>query len=312
MPSYRRFFAVISFLLALGCTESNDETVDIRETLMSNTVVVYVVNYPLLYFAQSIGGDRVEVRFPIPPDVDPAFWSPTGDDVAGYQQADLILLNGAGYAQWISRASLPMRTLVDTTEAVSDRYLTIDNAVTHTHGPTGDHSHGTTAFTTWLDPELAIAQAASIRDALIRLRPDDTEFFEKRFLLLQSDLQSLDKQIQVVTAAITGEPLLFSHPVYQYFIPRYGLNGVELHWEPDVEPSERMWRELSESREEIPARWMIWEAKPLKSVQARLESMGVNSIVFAPGANVPENGDYLSLMATNAVALRAIERSQGD
>ncbi len=310
MPNYRRIFAVTTFLLALGCTESSDETVDIRETLMSNTVVVYVVNYPLLYFAQRIGGDRVEVHFPVPADVDPAFWSPTGDDVAGYQQADLILLNGAGYAQWISRASLPMRTLVNTTEAVSDRYLTIDNAVTHTHGPKGDQSHGTTAFTTWLDPELAIAQAVSIRDALIRLRPDDTEFFAKRFLLLQSDLQSLDKQIQAVTATITGEPLLFSHPVYQYFIPRYGLNGVELHWEPDAEPSERMWRELSESREEIPARWMIWEAKPLKSVQARLESMGVNSLVFAPGANVPEDGDYLSLMATNAVALRAIKRSQ--
>ncbi len=56
---------------------------------------------------------------------------------------------------------------------------------------------------------------------------------------------------------------------------------------------------------------MVWEAKPLKSVQARLDSMGVSSIVFAPGANVPEDGDYLSLIATNAVALRAIERSQG-
>ncbi len=73
-----------------------------------------------------------------------------------------------------------------------------------------------------------------------------------------------------------------------------------------------MWRELSELLEEFPARWMIWETKPLESLQARLDSMGVNSVVFAPGANVPESGDYLSLMATNAVELRAIESSQGD
>ncbi len=93
MPNHRRIFAVIAFLLALGCTESSDETVDIRETLMSNTVVAYVVNYPLLYFAQRIGGDRVEVRFPVPADVDPAFWSPTGDDVAGYQ---VVVFRGLG------------------------------------------------------------------------------------------------------------------------------------------------------------------------------------------------------------------------
>ncbi|MBW1743769.1 MAG: hypothetical protein JRJ47_10130 [Deltaproteobacteria bacterium] len=37
---------------------------------------VYVVNYPLKYFAERIGGDHVDVEFPAPKGTDPAYWIP--------------------------------------------------------------------------------------------------------------------------------------------------------------------------------------------------------------------------------------------
>ena len=77
-------------------------------------LLIYTVNYPLAYFAERIGGDSVEVVFPAPDGIDPAFWQPTTTDILGYQSADLILLNGAGYAKWLSRVSLPAAGLVDT------------------------------------------------------------------------------------------------------------------------------------------------------------------------------------------------------
>ena len=123
-------------------------------------LTVYTVNYPLQYFAQRIAGERAEVVFPAPGDVDPAFWQPSAEDIASYQRADLILLNGAGYAKWIQRVALPRRKLVDTSATFRDRYIQVDGAATHSHGPNGDHSHAGTAFTTWLDLELAHAQAA--------------------------------------------------------------------------------------------------------------------------------------------------------
>ena len=61
----------------------------------SGRLTVYVVNYPLKYFAERIGGDAVTVVFPAPADEDPAYWMPDAKTISDYQKADLILLNEA-------------------------------------------------------------------------------------------------------------------------------------------------------------------------------------------------------------------------
>ena len=75
--------------------------------IAADRFTVYTVNYPLQYFAERIGAEHVEVAFPAPSGVDPAFWKPDSDILRQYQQADLVLLNGAGYAGWVEKVSLP-------------------------------------------------------------------------------------------------------------------------------------------------------------------------------------------------------------
>ena len=82
---------------------------------------MYVVNYPLKYFATRIAGDAAEVVFPAPPDEDPAFWKPDVETIASFQRADLILRNGASYARWADHATLPASKVVDTSTRFRDR-----------------------------------------------------------------------------------------------------------------------------------------------------------------------------------------------
>ncbi|TNF96127.1 MAG: zinc ABC transporter substrate-binding protein, partial [Gammaproteobacteria bacterium] len=137
-------------------------------TTAAEKMVIYTVNYPLQYFAERIGGQHVDVHFPAPKGVDPAFWKPDVKTIGQYQQADLILLNGANYAKWINQVSLPRLRTVDTSRGFGDQLIKVSAGATHSHGPSGDHSHSGTAFTTWLDPQLASLQAKAIRDALIK------------------------------------------------------------------------------------------------------------------------------------------------
>ena len=272
----------------------------------ADRLVVYTVNYPLAYFAERIGGDLVDVVFPAPADVDPANWSPDADTIAAYQGADLILLNGADYAKWVQRATLPQSRLVDTGAAFADRLIELRGVTTHSHGPDGKHMHGGWAFTTWLDPELAILQAQAVARSFIELRPVHEAIFNERFTALSDELHGLDLRLAVASEVIGGEPLIFSHPVYQYLIRRYGLNAREVHWEPSETPDGHAWDHLEELLRSHPARWMLWENEPLPGTASGLEELGVVAPVFDPCGNWPEQGDFMTVMAANAAVLESI------
>ena len=271
-----------------------------------DVLVVYTVNAPLQYFAQRIAGEHADVVFPAPADVDPAFWQPGVKNIAAYQQADLILLNGAGYAKWVDRVSLPRRKLVDTSVAFQEKYIHVNEGVTHSHGPGGDHSHTGTAFTTWLDFSLAAEQAQAIAGAMIRERPEWETDFSRNLAALEADLLDLDKKIQSIVVARPDLPLMMSHPVYQYFQRRYGLNVQSVMWEPDEVPSEAQWAGLERMLKEHSASWMIWESEPNPKNIKRLHGMGVESIVFNPAGNRLEEGDFLSVMRQNVNNLQRV------
>jgi zinc transport system substrate-binding protein len=273
-------------------------------------LTVYTVNYPLQYFAQRIAGPHVEVVFPAPAGVDPAFWQPDIKTIIEYQRADLILLNGAGYARWVDNVSLPQSRLVNTSASFSDNYIDIAATTTHSHGPGGDHSHSGTAFTTWLDINQAIQQAEVIKNALLRKRPELDEVFELNYEKLQQDLQALDDQLKSIALTNTRQPLVVSHPVYQYFARRYGLSMESLLWEADVEPAKLQLDELQLLLKAHRAEWMIWEGQPLQSSIGKLQSLGVGSLVFDPCGNRPEEGDFLSVMQDNVQRLRQIQQGR--
>ena len=267
-------------------------------------LIVYTVNYPLQYFAQRIAGDHADVIFPAPADGDPAFWQPSIDIIAAYQQADLILLNGADYAKWINRAALPRRKLVDTSAGFSDHYIHVTAGATHSHGPGGDHSHAGTAFTTWLDFNQAAGQARAIADAMIRERPMWQTDFSRNLAALEADLRAIDQQLQSTVAVKPELPLLASHPVYQYFQRRYGLKLKSVMWEPDEVPDKAQWAALERDLGDHPARWMIWEGEPNPESIQRLRNMGVDSMVFDPAGNRPQDGDFLDVMRQNVKNLQ--------
>jgi zinc transport system substrate-binding protein len=273
-------------------------------------LVVYAVNYPLQYFAQRIAGDYAEVVLHVATGVDPAFWRPDAAAIGGFQRADVILLNGAGYAKWVERVSLPRRKLVDTSAGFSDRYIETKGRLTHSHGREGAHSHAGTAFTTWLDFSQAVEQARAVREALSRRMPEQRDTFAGNLLTLEHDLLALDAQLKTIVAGDPSQPLLASHPVYQYLARRYALNLKSVMWEPDAVAPESEWRALAKLHEGHPATWMLWESEPVPENSERLQQIGIQSTVFDPCANRPAAGDFLSVMSSNLANMARVFEQQ--
>lgn len=277
-----------------------------------NKLIIYSVNYPLQYFAQRIGGDYVEVKFPAPNDEDPAFWMPDAKTIAAYQQADLILLNGAGYAKWVKSVSLPRSRLVNTSKSFTDSYIHIENVMTHSHGPGAEHAHTGTAFTTWIDFSQAAKQAEAILLVLNRKRPEAKSIFEKNYKKLKSELLALDDEMKKLVANNPTLPLVASHPVYQYFTRRYRVNMHSVMWEPEQPPSDAQWLEFESILKNHNARWMVWEGSPNSLSVSRLNAKGVSSVTINPSATQPVAGDFLSEMKKNVAEFKKVYLGSAD
>jgi zinc transport system substrate-binding protein len=302
----KKFMAIVAILFTfLACADVKNEPTE-PASADAQRPLVYTSNYPLRYFVERIAGSLVDVHVPVAGDEDPAYWKPAPDDVLAMQKADVIVLNGASYEAWLKNVSLPPARLLITSEGLRDRLIPLAEATTHSHGLEGDHEHSGTAFTTWLDPTLASAQAEAIKDAFAARWPQHTGLFEAQLTALTEDLAALDAGLQEAVQGQPELPVLFSHPVYQYLTQRYQLNARSVHWEPDQAPDETQWQEFVALLEEFPAEWMIWEDTPQPQIVERLESIGIRSVVFDPCANAPESGDYLSVMRENVKALRLV------
>ncbi len=289
---------LFTLAILLNACKPSDPASTENAALKSSKPQIYVANYPLKYFAERIGGDAIEVKFPAPGDEDPVFWQPNDVAVAGFQSADLILMNGATYSKWEEKVTLPQAKLVDTSAAFKAQFIEIKADATHSHGPAGEHSHSGTAFTTWIDFQQAILQAEVVSKALTKFVPGA----EKNFAVLKAELGALDARLLAVGERLANAPLVASHPVYHYFARRYALNVRPVLWEPETVPDDKAMEELKGILTTHPAKWMIWEGDPDNDSVAKLEAIGVKSVTFDPCGNVPDGVDFMAVMKANVEA----------
>ena len=272
----------------------------------ADKISIYTTNYPLKYFAERIAGEHANVVLPIPPEVDPAFWVPEIEIIIQYQTADLIFVNGASYEKWIHKVSLPQHTLIDTSSSFKDSLITIEEMTNHSHGFDGEHTHSGTAFTTWLDFSLAAKQANSVYTTLIQRYPQFNRDLEYNFKRLEDELMALDQQLTEIVNKNEDVLILASHPVYQYLQHRYKLNIESVLWEPETLPSNKEWQALTNILETHSSNWMIWEKAPISKTVNKLIQHGIASVVVNPCANVPNEGDFMSVMVNNLQNLSEI------
>ncbi|MEQ8764881.1 MAG: metal ABC transporter substrate-binding protein [Planctomycetota bacterium] len=244
--------------------------------------LVMTTFYPTTYFTERIGGQWVRVTCPVPEDADPIFWQPSRDDLANYQKADLIIVNGAEFEKWVSGASLPSSRIVDTAKRFEDQFVKFETT-SHRHGTQGEHTHEGIDGHTWLDPVLAREQAKEIESALTRRFSRHAEPFRLAALGLYGDLEKLHKRLLKSAKDIQSVQLLASHPAYNYLAQRYDWNIQNFDLDPkaplEPEQIEALKLAIPESGRAI----LLWESAPLEESAAKLkDELGLASIVYSP------------------------------
>ena len=292
-----RSILTITLLMVTAC---GDQQAPAGQHKPAPSGFIVAVNTPLQYFARRLLDGEIEVRILAPANTDPAQWLPSADDVLQLQQAQLILLNGAGYSSWMNKVSVSENRLVDTSSAALDSWIALEGQVSHSHGPQGEHAHGGYAVTTWMDMSMAQIQAEGVAHALREQWPEKRENIDSKLVALLANLRAIDAGFIEAATRLRDRQLVYSHPVYQYFARRYELPGVSLHWEPDLMPREEQWSELERLRAE--GMLFIWEAEPATEIADRMREAGIEFVVLDPAANSGEK-DWIAVQRENVARM---------
>jgi ABC-type Zn uptake system ZnuABC Zn-binding protein ZnuA len=197
--------------------------------------------------AQNVAGDRLEVATLMPLGLDPHAFEPTPQDVARVGESDILIVNGAGFEEWLQEVldnAGGKRLVIEASAGLTSREPSPDEAAAHAHAEEAhadeahadeahadeahaDHAHeGDPHF--WLDPTNAIRYAENIRDGLSQADPEGAAAYAANADAYIAQLRELDAWIETEIAQIPPDRrlLVTNHESLGYFADRYGLRLV--------------------------------------------------------------------------------------
>lgn len=299
-------FFILLALLSTGCVPTEADLS--RQAAAQDKLVVYTTIYPLYDFTKKIGGDRVEVIQIMPVGVDPHHFEPSAKMLARLSQAPLIIYNGAGMEPWLEKAKATLEKnkvlLVDT--SVNIDLLTLeDEDSDHEH-----HRHGVDPHI-WLSPRNAILQGQAIRDALMKVDPDNSPYYEENYARFVKELQKLDREYQTTLSPLRRKEIIVAHEALGYLARDYGLVQIPLRgFSAEAEPTPARLREIVRLAKAQNITHVFFETMMDPKVsQIIAEEIGAQILEINTLGNITQEQldageDYFSLMRQNLANLK--------
>ena len=166
--------------------------------------------YPIYEFVKRVGGNNVNITTLIPIGVEPHDFEPTIQQIQNAESADLIIYNGAGLEKWIDK--IDSKSKVDASQGLN---LLKGN---------DSESAGTYDPHVWLDPVLAEKEVENIRDALVKVDPANSHYYQSNADKFIAELNNLDNKIKTELTTCDKKDFIAFHNAFTYFANRYGLN----------------------------------------------------------------------------------------
>lgn len=256
--------------------------------------------YPLLEFTKEIGREKIDVQLLVPQGVEPHDWDPRINDIQRIQTADVVVINGLGFEEYLDDLSSINSeiAIIDTSRNIkpmtSDGNFVEDNA----------------AFLTdphvWLNPKLAEIQVNNIAKGLIDIDPKNQEFYKQNAQLYISKLDEIDKKFNTELKDCKKDFIVL-HNAFSYFAEEYSLRPHSIldSTEPNSEPTSKKIQSTIKLARNLDIDTIYTE----KGIDPKIpdiisDEIGGNVLILSPIEIVTEDESYLSLMEQNLYNLK--------
>jgi len=167
---------------------------------------------PLYEFSRVVGQENIDSFLLIPIGVEPHDWEPTIKDVQKMQNADLIIINGIGFENW-----------VDGLEETGYSGMIVDtsNGILIKTDKERNHDEGDPHI--WLNPVYAKIQVQNIAIAFSNSDPANDQYYQSNAAKYIKELDLLDSKIRTELSNCKNDFISF-HDAFSYFADEYNLN----------------------------------------------------------------------------------------
>ena len=269
------------------------------ESLSGQGHKILVTFYPLYQFTKAIGKEKIDASIIIPPGIEPHDWEPTIQDIQKMKNADMIVINGAGLESWITKVTSinPNVMIVDTSSSIP--LLEKDSNGLDKIAKKDPHI--------WLDPVLAKKQVQNIADGLIKLDPQNANYYQQNANDYKAKLDMLDNEIKTDLSTCDKKDFLAFHDAFSYFSKEYGLHQHTIvgGLDPETEPTAPALQQITKDAQSLGLKVIFTEeaANPRVS-QVIADEIHGKVLILSPLEVTDKNMDYIVKMKQNLSNLK--------
>lgn len=257
--------------------------------------------YPVYFFTQQVGGDKVDVTNITPADAEPHDYEPTPQQAADIEDSRMLVLNG-GVEAWGDRVKQnidPSKTLVVTAGEGLENQQVLEN------GEKTVDPH------VWQSPPLAKQMVDKIEQGLAQVDPTNAAYYESNATALKLKLSQLDTEFQQGLASCAKKDIITSHAAFGYLATAYHLNQVPIAGlSPDAEPSPQQLADIADFAKKNNVKVIFFEALVSPKLSQTIASeVGAQTMVLDPiegltPDDVAAGKDYFTQMRSNLANLQ--------
>jgi zinc transport system substrate-binding protein len=271
--------------------------------------------YPMYDFALKIGGDRAEIVNMVPAGIEPHDWEPAAADIAGLEEADLFIYNGAGMEHWADSALAALG---------NDRLVVVEAArgavllegAPEDEDESGEHEgEGEYDPHVWLSPRSAKLEMENIKEGFAAADPANRDYYEANYSRYAAELDALDREFQETLSPLPRKDIIVAHQAFGYLCAAYGLTQIPIEGlSADSEPDPARMAEIIEFAKERDVEVIFFEELVSPKVAETIaEAIGARTDALNPLEGLSDEetaagADYFSVMRQNLTALTAALR----
>lgn len=153
------------------------------------------------------------------PSVDPHDYTPTTNDAKKVSQAQVVLMNGAGYDSWLKKL----------VAADNNEQQLLDVATDIVHLPDGANEH------LWYNFKVMPQVTKRLVKIFSKIQPQHQAEFTKNGQAYLKKLTKLQQQEKTLRARLQGQRVLVTEPVFNYVLGDVGMKVANAEFAQDIE-----------------------------------------------------------------------------